>query len=170
MALTSCYQGGSTAGGVGTGGYVYHYDDGTSYGCVDSANACITGQTAAQGTNYSTIWGAGIGINVNQANGASAKSTVTPTSTTGLAYAVSPSTLPTQGLRIVLSGGTVDYCAKITTASGTVPWTSFTTDCWDTPPDGGVYSGTGAFSSVEFQVPAVAAAGSFSFCVDSVSF
>jgi len=121
----------------------------------------------AQGTAYATNWGGGIGINVNQTAAGGATASVTPTAT-GITYSVSA--IPTQGLRMVLSNSGPDVCAPVTTATGTIPWASFVTDCWDTVPDGGVYQSSDGIVKVQFQVPAVATAGSYSFCVNSISF
>jgi hypothetical protein len=57
----------------------------------------------------------------------------------------------------------------LTSASGTVPWTAFNTQCW---------SNTGTFLSgppaapthIEFQLPSSSAQSSFNFCVESVGF
>jgi hypothetical protein len=147
---------------------VYSYQDtGGSTACVDTGSACVIGSTVAQGTAYSTNWGAGIGINVSQTALGSTPASVTPTAS-GLTYSVS--SIPTQGLRVVIGNSGADVCHNITTTSGQIPWSDFVTDCWDTVPDGGVYSTSDGIIKVQFQVPAGGTPGSYEFCVNSVSF
>ena len=127
------------------------------------------GSNVAQGTAYSTNWGSGIGINVSQASGSATVGAYTPTGT-GIAYSIS--SVPAN-LRIVLgTTGTTQYCSNVAAGAttGTVPWSSFVTDCWDTVPDGGTFSTADGLAKVQFQVAAAAAPATYEFCVNSVSF
>jgi hypothetical protein len=163
--LTSDY---ASAAVIGNGGDVYAYDDGTSTACVDSTALCVAGVTGAAS---STVWGAGVNINLNQSMASGSPPNPFTVTGTGIYYSVS--TIPSQGLRLNignLSGTSgTDYCTVLSTPSGTVPWSKFNTSCWD---NSGTYL-TDAPSGplhVAFGVPATAAATPFSFCVDSVSF
>ena len=171
LALSCDYQ--ST---IAKGGMVYAYGDLKSGNnvCIDQGAACITGTTQAQVIGDTTIWGSGIGIALNQPNGGGGgtAATVIPTGT-GLTYSVS--SVPTQGLLIELMPS--GLCANVAAASGTIPWTRFVANCGDYAPGGdtsqvsvGTFQPSSGISAVQFQVPAVAIAGSYSFCVNSISF
>jgi hypothetical protein len=167
IALTSHYLPGSV---IADGGYPYAYDDGMgSTACLDSAALCTTGTTAV--TNASgSIWGAGLGIQLNQAmaTGTASPAVGTYAATgTGITYALSD--LPSQGMRMVIDDGGTDYCAPLGAASGTVDWASFNTKCWDD--SGTSLSGPPATAThIQFQVTADASATPFNFCVTSVAF
>jgi hypothetical protein len=83
-----------------------------------------------------------------------------------MTYALS--SLPTQGMRAQVTVGGKDYCVKVASASGTLAWTEFATECWGTT--GTKLSGAPKTAHVEFQVTAGSAAGTFDFCVTKVSF
>jgi hypothetical protein len=172
VPLTDNYIAGSV---IGDGGYAFSYADGITPGgstaCVNSTALCATGQT---GVSSMTVYGAGIGFNLNQMMATSSASPPINTySVMGVGISYSLSNMPTQGARIAIgdSDGTTgtDYCATLPGKSGTVLWSSFNTKCWDNsgtslsgPPSNPVH--------VEFQVPAGATAAPFDFCVTSVSF
>jgi hypothetical protein len=87
--------------------------------------------------------------------------------TRGISYAVT--NVPSQGARLGITNSGVSYCAPITATSGTVPWSSFNTACWDGsgtslagPPQAAV--------DIEFQVVPNAGTTAFDFCVTSVAF
>jgi hypothetical protein len=167
IALSSNYL---AAGTVGKGGYAYSYQDGKgSTACMTSNALCGKGMTAVADM-AGTIWGAGIGVNLNQAVATgSASPAVNSTAVTGTGVQYALTNLPPQGMRIVIDNGGTDYCAPIDTASGTVYWASFNTKCWD-------YSGTSlsgpptSATHLLFQVTSDAAAGPFNLCVTSASF
>ena len=155
---------------IGKGGYTYAVADGMgSTGCVDSGVLCGKGSTASNTASPSTIWGVNVGLNLNQvqAAGATAEAYAVPASATGVVYALS--NLPTQGARVVVDNGGVDYCAPLLTAAGTLLWATFNTACWD---DSGT-SLKGAPQSathVQIQVVAGPLAAPFDFCVTSLGF
>jgi hypothetical protein len=168
IPLTSNYLASSV---IADGGYAFAYSDGMSTACVNSNALCATGQTAVQSM---TVYGSGVGFNLNQmmATG-SASPPINTYSVMGLGITYSLSNLPSQGGRLAIgdSDGTsgTDYCATLPGASGTILWAQFNTKCWD---NSGTFL-TGPPSNpthIEFQIPAGAAAASFDFCVDSVSF
>jgi hypothetical protein len=51
-----------------------------------------------------------------------------------------------------------------------VPWASFNTKCYDTPPDGVALTAAPSSTHVEFQVPSAAAVEAWDFCVTALSF
>jgi hypothetical protein len=164
IPLTDSYLAGSV---IGMGGYAFSYADGVSTACIDTTAMCTTGQTGVQSM---TVYGAGIGFNLNQAMATTSTSPpINPFTATGVGISYSISSLPSQGARLAIGDGTTDYCAALPGKSGTIPWATFNTKCWDNtgtalsgPPTNPVH--------IEFQVPATAAATPFSFCVDSVAF
>ncbi len=149
---------------LGTGGYAYAFGDPTSTACNDSAYLCVEGRTAPVST---TVYGAGLGVNLNQAVGASAKGTViVPAADTGISYALAE-TLSAAGVTIIIDGGGTDYCAPVTATSGTVPWSSFFT-CTGAAT---VLAGApDAASHIQIQVSASVSPLSFDFCVTALSF
>ena len=152
------------------GGYAYAYDDMMgSTACIDATSLCGTGTTAV--TNASgSIWGAGIGFNLNQAMATgSASPPVQTYAATGAGIAYSLTILPPQGMRVVIDENGTDYCAPIASASGTIPWASFNTKCWDDT--GSSLSGPpGAATHILFQITADASSTPFDVCVTSVGF
>jgi hypothetical protein len=165
------------------GGYAYAFSDsmtvsGPSTACIDATSFCGQGSsgptnTAAVGTVAAYgYYGGGIGVNLNQAMGANtAIDAFTPTGS-GIAYAITGT--PPAGLRLIignLSGSTgTDYCFPITAASGTVPWASFNSKCYDATPDGVAFAPADGPLHVNFQVSAGSSVTSWSFCVTSLSF
>jgi hypothetical protein len=158
-----CYQ-----SSVGIGGYAYPVADTQgSTACVVATQLCGIGTTAAY-IPGSLAWGSGMGVNVGQAAASGVNGVVTPTAA-GLSYAISQ--LPADGLRIELGTAGPSYCYQIQAdAFGTIPWSSFVTDCWDAVPTGATFSPSIGIADVQFIVPAGAAASSWDFCVQSLSF
>jgi hypothetical protein len=160
--------------GIAAGGYTYAYSDGNgSTACVDAEAFCGSGTTAA-GNGTSTVWGGGIGVNLNQANvmNATANPYPVPSNSYGIEYLVSNVPV-TQGMRLVIddaASGT-EYCATVSATSGGIPWTSFNTACW-TPSTGTYLAGPPISSThINFQVPSpYAESGTFNFCVLGVAF
>jgi hypothetical protein len=158
---------------VGLGGYAYAYQDsGGSTACVDATAFCGEGTTVAQGiASYTTTWGAGIGISIDQALFSDLEGVVVPTSA-GLSYAVS--NIPMNGLRINLKTPafplTSEPCAQITETTGTIPWNSFSTTCWTEASDAGVFSPSDGITDIQFQVMTTPEESSWDFCVTSLSF
>jgi hypothetical protein len=168
------------------GGYAFAYQDTVSSavcleGCPPSspgalAPSCGTG-TALCGhgdlgmdlaTNGFAAYGGGIGFNLNQPLGTATAQTFAAMGS-GIAYTVT--SVPLTGLRINIDHGGVTYCATATTASATLPWASFNTQCYNTPADGIALTGAPLDATqIEFAMVAVAASVSDDFCVTAVSF
>jgi len=161
----SCYQ-----SSLGVGGYAYPLaDTGGSTACVVATQLCGIGTTAALGS-ASQAWGSGIGLNVGQPPSLGVNAVVTPTAS-GLTYAVNA--LPANGLRIVLGSAKDNVCYQIPQGggpSGTIAWSAFVTDCWDSPPDGLVFSPADGIADVQFVVPATSVPSDWDFCISSLSF
>jgi hypothetical protein len=158
---------------IADGGYAYAYQDTAgSTACLTTAALCSAGNTEAPSSM--TVWGGGIGFSLNQAMATGAQSPpvdpyAVPTADTGIAYALS--NLPSQGARLIINDGAtpVDYCAVLTAASGTIPWSSFNTACWNG--SGTALSGAPQTAThVQFEVTANSSPAAFDFCVTAVSF
>ena len=159
------------------GGYTYAFSDamgtpaGTSSACISTGAFCGMGTTGVQSM---ATWGAGIGLNLNQAMAmSSASPPINAFQATGSGINYALSGLST-GARLIIDNSpnyptVVDYCAPISAASGTIPWAMFNTKCWDN-------SGTSLSAAptmahhVQVQVFATSTAGSFNFCVTSLKF
>jgi hypothetical protein len=69
-----------------------------------------------------------MGFKLNQAAGAVAKATVTPTGT-GLTVQYT-NTLASPIVRIQISAGETRWCAPLTSPTSTIPYAMFNTQCW----------------------------------------
>jgi hypothetical protein len=161
-------------------GYVFAYSDAASGGSSTASlksdgSVCVTGKAVgsicADQTCFSTHYGAGMGINVNQAMGTSTPAqNFSPAGSAGVTYALD---VFQPNMRLIVGDSTTDYCVVLTSASGMVPWANFNSTCW-MPSTGTSLSGPPArFTSVRFQLPADDVSGtttSFNFCVDKLSF
>jgi hypothetical protein len=147
---------------VGTyAGYTYIYaDKGGSKVCIAADSLCGNGSTAIADAK-GTIWGAGIGFNLDKSTTPAA----VQLAGTGMTYALS--SLPSQGMRAQVSVSGTDYCAKIASASGTVKWTDFNTACWDN--SGTSLTAAPSTPHIGFQVTAGTTAATFDFCVTKVT-
>jgi len=157
---------------IGMGGYTFAFSDGLPMGstsCVSTTAFCGMGTIGVANATY-TIYGGGIGVNLNQviATGAASPPILTlPATGAGIAYTLS--SLPTLGARLIIDNAGKDYCAILTAASGTVDWASFNTACYS-PATGVALAGPPTATHVEFEVPSGMTAGSFNFCVTSLKF
>jgi hypothetical protein len=157
FAYSDMNDGGSSSASLATDGTLCV--SGTSVGAMCADSAC-----------FSSFWGAGMGVNVNQASGPSSPVASYPAAgSTAITYALD--SLP-PNTRLVVGDSKTDYCVVLNTASGTVPWSKFNSACWDG--SGTSLSGTPAsFTSVRFQVASDDVNGGFSdfnFCVDRLAF
>jgi hypothetical protein len=174
---------------VGMGGYAFIFSSDTTTGinpctspatfCIDSTAVCVAGMTGAASTAAPFVCnGVGFGINVSQAMGSSTTGTLAvPATSTGVTYALSnlPAT-PGGGMRMQVVAGTAapsatnTYCAPITAASGTIPWTSLALTCYDTPTGAALAGPPAELQQVEFTVDDGTTAAAFNFCLDSITF
>jgi hypothetical protein len=152
------------------GGYTWAADDGNgSTACIDTGTFCGSGVTGI-GDALGTVWGAQIGVNLNQADspGSVANPYPVPSTSSGIFYQVNA--LPFQGLRLITDVNGVDYCSVLYSTSALVLWSDFNTECW--MPTHGSYLTSRPTTShkIAFDVPAIGAGPieSFSLCVDSL--
>ena len=143
-------------------GYTYKFvDSGGSKICMDPNSLCAVGSTGVADT-AGTVYGAGIGFNLDKSTTPAA----VPLPGTGVT--VTLSSVPTQGMRLQVHVGKDDYCAVLKASGTAVPWTDFSTTCWNTT---GTKLAAGSSSTqLGFEVTAGTAAATFDFCVKSVTF
>jgi hypothetical protein len=156
---------------IADGGYAYAYGDGMgSTSCVASNALCMAGETAVVDPT-GRVYGAGLGINLNQAMATGSASPPVniypvPTSATGIIYTLSA--LPYQGAHLIIDDNGTDYCSTLVASTGTVAWSKFNTKCWDN--SGNPLTGPPPATHVELQVNAVATAMPFDLCVIAIAF
>ena len=149
---------------VGTyGGYDYVFPDtsGKSSICLAENSLCVAGTTGAVDPPAYTVWGAGFGV------GLSPSGTAVQLSGTGVTVALT--SLPTGAVTVGVNSGTTGYCAVMTTATQTIPWTSFNTICQG-PATGVALTGAPNTPNITFDVISGPTVGTFDFCVTALSF
>jgi hypothetical protein len=118
---------------------------------------------------YSTYWGAGIGVNLNQAMMADAP--VNAAQLTGSGVTVGISNPPATEIRVVVDDGGAEYCAVLTGASTTVAWTDFNATCWDkTLPGAKALAGPPLSKAIKIQVITGDTDRPFDYCISSIDF
>jgi hypothetical protein len=153
---------------VGTySGLDFTFSDGkTSSICLAANSLCAAGVTGAQDPPAYSVYGAGFAFNLSPAT---TLTNVVELQLSGSGVSIAVTSLPTGAdLRIQTNVGGADYCAKMTTATQTIPWTTFNTKCWDNT--GTALAGAPKTAKIEFQASSLTTAGSFDFCVTSLSF
>jgi hypothetical protein len=175
---------------IGIGGYSFTFNDGVAPAgtgnctaspttiCIDQNAMCVMGMTGvASTTTPYPCYGGGFGFNVGQMSGSMTAGTFSvPSTSTGLTYALSNIPSGIGGLRIQVVTGTApasatnSYCAPITAATGTVPWTSLELTCYDTPVGTALTGPPMDLQQIEISIDDGTAAGAFNFCLDSISF
>jgi hypothetical protein len=121
--------------------------------------------TATSTNSYCAV--VGLGFNVNQVGGATTGSPLTPTGTgIKVTFSESAGTLPFRvQLRDEATG--TGYCYTATGTSAMIPYGSFNTKCYDSPPDGVAYAKT-PFTSVQILIAGGMTAASYSMSLVSV--
>jgi hypothetical protein len=149
-------------------GYGFTFTDGKgSTACMTPESLCAAGTTGAQDPPTYSVWGAGFGFNLSPAT---TETTSVPVQLSGTGVTVTVSSLPTGAeLRVQVNVGTTAYCAKMTTATQTIPWSSFNSTCW-APTPAGALAGAPNTPNIQFQASSGTAAGTFDFCVTALSF
>ena len=178
-AVTTCTPAPKSTGGlscpggkctVGTySGYDFGFSDGLgSTYCVDANSLCAAGTTAAQNPPTYTIWGAGFGFSLSPQT---TLTTSVPVQLTGSGVSVTLSSLPTGGAtaRVQVTVAGTQYCAAMTSASQTIPWSSFNTTCW-APATGTALAGAPNTTNIQIEASAGTTAGAYDFCVTALSF
>lgn len=160
---------------IGTfGGYGFVYSDnkdgGASKITQKGTSLCASGVAGAVvGMAYAKYWGAGIGLNLNQAMVADAP--VNTAQLTGSGVTVGISNPPTTEFRVVVDDGGAEYCAVLSGGSTTVKWTDFNATCWDkTLPGAKALAGPPLSKALKVQVITGDADRPFDFCIASITF
>ena len=151
-------------------GYTFTATDGlTSTVCVSANSLCAAGTTNTLKSNDgSANWGIAFGFFLSPNSTAT---NLVGVQLAGSGISVNLSSLPTGAQsRIQVTVGSTSYCATLSSATQTLPWTSFSTACWS---NSGTYL-TGAPTTATQIVITVNSkagiAGSFDLCVTSLSF
>jgi hypothetical protein len=155
-------------------GYNFTFSDKTkSSVCMLPTSLCGAGTVGAQDPPTYLVWGAGFGFSLSLLT---TTTTDVPVQLAGTGVTVTVTSLPTNAdMRLQVKhyvgvGATgTTYCAIMTTATQTIPWTSFNTQCWD-PAKGVALTGPPNSSNFQFQASSRTTAGSFDFCVTALSF
>jgi hypothetical protein len=156
------------------GGYGFVYvdkkDGGASTITQKGTSLCASGVAGAVvGMAYDKYWGAGIGVNLNQAMVADAP--VNAAQLTGSGVTVGISNPPATEFRVVVDEGGLEYCAVLTGASTTVKWTDFNVTCWDkTLPGAKALAGPPLSKAIKVQVTTGDADRPFDYCISSITF
>jgi hypothetical protein len=188
LPLSCTYLASGASGIKGAEGYAYVFTDtGGSTACLNEKAFCASGMTTVLLPNNdaaaSTTYGAGLGVNLNQAEATSPTPPPNnpytfPAGTTGISYTLDSFNFPNTQVRLNVgdNDGTTgtDYCAIITAASGTVPWSDFNSKCYDVPPDGASLTGPPP-STIHLQFTVTSASSAttaqpFNFCITALSF
>ena len=129
-----------------------------------AAGVCVTGSVPPNPTPY-TSWGINVGVSSTDPAGS------------GLGQAFAKVAIAATGapagatFRYIISVGTKDYCA-VATVGTAVTLSTFNTLCYDSPPDGTAYAGTGSdITGVQLQVvPGTAAITVTNLCLTGITF
>ncbi|MGO9665308.1 MAG: LamG domain-containing protein [Polyangia bacterium] len=146
------------------------YTDGTSTICMSANSLCATGKTnTLNSTDTITNWGVVFGFDLSPN---STSTNLVGVQLAGSGISVKLSSLPTgaQARVQVTVGATTYYCATMSAASQTLPWTSFNTACWNNT---GTYLTGAPTAATQILITVnseTGIAGSFDLCVTSLSF
>jgi hypothetical protein len=147
-----------TIGTYGGPDWTFTDQTGQSSICMAANNLCVAGTT---GVGSYAVWGAGFGFSLSPSG--------TPVQLSGTGVTVAVTSLPTGAVTVGVNSGTTGYCAVMTTATQTIPWTSFTTTCY-APATGVALTGAPNTPNISFNVGAGPTVGTFDFCVTALSF
>jgi hypothetical protein len=179
MPTTGGYVLAPAHGGTCWHGYAYNFSDAlgttitpptlnTYATCTTSCPLTAMGTVAAANAANSFATYAGIGFNINQdSSGGTAMPTLIPKGT-GLTIAWT-GTAPAMALRVQITDGTTRWCYSIAGASPvTIPYASFNTMCYDSPPDGTAYA-MQPINAVQLQVAGQSTAGTYNIALTGVT-
>ena len=134
--------------------------------CGSPCSLTMTGNIlAVTGTNYSFE---GLGFGLGQIWAGTANAEVAPTGT-GLTIAFANTTPASLPLRAQITDGTTTWCYTVTGASPvTIPYASFNTKCYDTPPDGTAYA-KAPINAIQLQIAGGTTAGAVNVTITSIT-
>jgi len=156
------------------GGYGFVYSDKTDGGASSitqkGTSLCASGTAGAVvGTMYSTYWGAGIGVNLNQKK--AAMSPIEPVQLTGSGVTIGISNPPSTEFRVIVDSAGVEYCAVLKGGSTTVVWSDFNLMCWDKAAAGAKpLAGAPNSKALKVQIITGDADRPFDYCISSIVF
>jgi hypothetical protein len=136
--------------------------------CMLPNSLCAAGTVGAQNPPNFTVWGSGFGFSLSPQT---TLTTSVPVQLTGSGVSVTLSSLPTGGAtaRVQVTVAGTQYCAAMTSASQTIPWSSFNTTCW-APATGTALAGAPNTTNIQIEASAGTTAGAYDFCVTALSF
>jgi hypothetical protein len=127
----------------------------------------VAGTVGAYQAGPPAVWGGGFGVNLSPLTNAT---TEVPVQLSGTGITVALTNLPTgAGLEVTVSVETTTYCAVMTAATQTIPWTSFNTICSDPTTDVAL-TGAPNTPGIGFTVTSGPTVATFDFCVTAISF
>ncbi len=134
--------------------------------CGSPCSLTLTGNIlAVTGANYSFE---GLGFGLGQISGGMANSEVAPTGT-GLTIAFTNTTPASLPLRAQITDGTTTWCYTVTGGSpAIIPYASFNTKCYDSPPDGTAYA-KGPINAIQLQIAGGTTSGAVKVTIMSVT-
>jgi hypothetical protein len=134
--------------------------------CESPCSLTLTGTIkAVTAANYSFE---GLGFGLGQISGGMANSEVAPTGT-GLTIAFANTTPASLPLRAQITDGTTTWCYTVTATSPvTIPYGSFNTKCYDSPPDGTPYA-MNPINAIQLQIAGGTAPGAVKLTIMSVT-
>jgi hypothetical protein len=154
-------------GGTCWSGYAYTFGDtyGTTFLPMTPTSLMSMGNiVAVSGSMYSY---AGLAFNLGQSNaGGNTNTPVTPTGT-GLTFNYTATNPAGTALRVQISDGTNSWCATAVNAQS-IPYSSFNTKCYDSPPDGTAYAKQ-AINAIQLQVAGGTTGGAYTLSISSVT-
>ena len=175
-AAISCPMGYCNSVGLGGQALAYSGDAQPLSSCASTATLhadalCIDGTVTPllpmlMVSLYDTCWGCGIGVNLDQAPGATSPAMAYTLQGTGVTVTTSGVPCCTSA-RVILDEGGVDYCAALTDGME-IPWATFNTECWY-PPSGVALAAPPTSHTVRVElVPSESACPFSNFCITSI--
>jgi hypothetical protein len=154
---------------MGDSGYEFGYGDmgPMTKWCIGANAACLAGTMTPVNPPTYSYYGIGIGINLGPTP--EGGTMPAPVQLSGTNLTVKLSNLPTGGARALVNVGGTDYCAVLSGASSTIPWTMFNSKCYDSPPDGMALTAAPATPHIAVQAVSGAAVSNVDFCIETIS-
>lgn len=168
VALSSCFYTGTGS----AGGYAYYFGDTMSTSCVNSDSLCGSGNVVMADSAYK-YYGSGFGISLDQTSGGGDAGAYTSTAS-GLTWAVSGSA-PSFQISVVAASGpcatAAGCCYRPTGTSGTIPWGSFTTTCYNPGEAGAGFAASAGLLKINFQTSSnMTGAQTFNYCLTTLTY
>jgi len=154
---------------IGIQGEFFTYSDGTSTitPAFTGDEICVSG-TAEPTVADNSVWGAGLGVNLNQEEREADVATWDADAMGISGFRFNLSAMPTgTGLRLVYQSGGTDYCVDVTAAGAqTVLFADTAEACWGS---GGDAPNPSSMEAVKWQVTTNSTSHDFSFCITQLA-